>query len=69
MRRYGYSMGQIYSTRLTDSLQNHNGSSDKSFYIIKLNLVLLFVPKTEFFPGTMKISQKVIKMGDIARNV
>ena len=24
---------------------------------------------TEFFPRTMKISQKVSKMGDIARNV
>ena len=25
--------------------------------------------KTEVFPGTMKISQKVSKMGDIVRNV
>ena len=73
-------MGQIYSTRLTDSLRNHSGRkkkflfffnrpSDKSFYIIELNLVSLFLPKTEFFPRTMNISQNVSKMGDIARNV
>ena len=79
MRRYGYSMGQIYSTRLTDSLQNHSGrkkiyiffshSSDESFNVIELNLVSLFLAKTEFFPRTMKIIKKVSKLGDIARNV
>ena len=60
-------MGQICSTRLTD-LKNHSGrkkiffffnrSSDESFYVIELNLVSLFLPKTEFFLRTMKISQK-----------
>ena len=78
MIRYGYAMGQIYSTCLADSLKNHSGrkkvfffnrSSDESFFVIELNLVLLLLPKTEFFPTTMKISQKVSKMGDIARNV
>ena len=71
-------MEQIYSTRLTDSLQNHsdpkkkcffNRSSDESFYVIELNLVLLFLPKTEFFSRTMKISQRVSEMGDTVRNV
>ena len=71
-------MGQIYSTRQTDSLQNHNSSkkkvffnrsSDESFYVIEPNLVLLFLPKTEFFPRTMQIIQKVSKMEDIVRNV
>ena len=78
-------MGQIYSTRLIDSLKIRSGrkkkffflfnrSNDESFYVIELNLVsffffFFFLPKTEFFPRTMKMSQKVSKMGDIARNV
>ena len=71
-------MGQIYSTHLTDSLKNHSGhkkkfffnrSRDERFYVIELNLVLLFLPEIEFFPRTMKISQKLSKMGDISRNV
>ena len=63
-------MGKINNTRLTDSLKNHSGgkkffffsnrSSDKSFHIIELNLTSLFLPKTEFFPRTMKISKKVV---------
>ena len=79
MRRYGYFMGLIYSTCLTDSLKNRSGcketffffntSSDESFYIIELNLVSLFLPKTESFPNTMKMSEKVSKVGDIVRNV
>ena len=75
-------MGQIYSIRLTDSLKIRSGrkkkfffffffnrSSDESFYIIELNMVSFFWQKTENFPRIMKISQKVSKMADIARNV
>ena len=73
-----YPMGQIYSTRLTNSLQNHSGrkkkfffncSSDESFYVIELNLVSLILPKTEFFPKILRISEKVSKMGDNAREM
>ena len=39
-----------------------NLSSDEILYIIELNLVSFFWTKTEFFPSTMKISQKVHKM-------
>ena len=52
-----------------------NRSSDKRVYIIELNLVsfffffFFFFYQTEFLPGTMKISQKVSKMGNIARNL
>ena len=51
-----------------------NRSRGESFYVVKLNLVsfffcFFFLPKAEFFPRTMKISQKVSKTGDIARNV
>ena len=74
-------MGQIYSTRLTNSPKIRSGhkfffffnrSSDKSFYVIELNLCFFgggWEQKTKFFPRTMKISQKVSKMGDIVRNV
>ena len=58
MRRYDYSMGQIYSTRPTDSLKNRsslknilffwNRSSDKSFYVIELNLFFFFFLKLNF---------------------
>ena len=46
-----------------------NRSSDDSFYVNELNLVSFFLKNTGFFPRTMKISQKVSKMGDIVRNV
>ena len=56
-------MGQFYSTHYKYFY------IIESFYIIELNLVLFLGTKTEFFPRTMEISQKVSKMGDIARNV
>ena len=71
-------MGQIYSTcrpivlKIAVTVKKSfffNRSSNESLYVIELNLVSLFLPKTEFFPRTMKISQKVSKMEDIARNV
>ena len=71
-------MGQIYSThrlivlRFAVAVRKSfffNHSSDESFYVIELNMVSFFWPKTEFFPRTMKISQKLSKMGDIVRNV
>ena len=78
MRRYGYSMGQIYGTRrliiLTFAVAVRksfffNHSSDASVCVSELNLVSFFWPKNEFFPRIMKLSQKVSKMGDIVRNV
>ena len=71
-------MGQIYITRrlvlLTFAVAVRkkyflNRSCDENFYVIELNLVSYFWPRTEFFPRTMKLSQKVSKMGDIVRNV
>ena len=34
----------------------------ETFQVIEVNLALFFWQKTEFFPGTLEISQKVSKM-------
>ena len=64
MRRYGYSMGQIYSSHRLIVLKIAVAIR-KSFFLIALATKVFML----FFPRTIKISQKVSKMGDIARNV